>query len=169
MLILADYNGPYIIDRLNGPVVPKFNWVFDGPLQDLKLSKLEYLEETTGQVIEIMINAFKFKVPASWHILICDQETMLIDTIQISDCSRSSHQALLVCTVNSNLYYDEIKLIDFIELESLPHVSVAKGSMLLHPVGPAQDNKPEEIYSCIIGPYDIYKHIVGMSAKEVVL
>lgn len=169
MLILTEYNAPYVIWQLNAPVVPKFNWIFSGEIQDFKLSSISYLEETTGPAIEIMINKFKFKVPASWYILICDQDTMLVDTIQLSSCAGSTHQALLMCPTSSNLYLDDVKIVDFVPHDVSHHVSIAKGTLLCHPVGPVMDNKPDEIYSCLIGPYDMYKFIQGMTAKELIL
>ena len=169
ILIITEYNAPYIISQLNAPIVPKFNWIFSGEIQDFKLSQISYLEETTGPAIEVMINKYKFTIPASWQILIADQETMLVDTVPISNCSSAMHQALLMCPTTMSLYTDEVKIIDYVPESVQHHVSIAKGSMLCHPVGPVFDHKPEEVYCCMIGPHDIYKYIQGMTAKELIL
>jgi hypothetical protein len=169
VLILTEYNAPYIIWSLTAPCVPKYNWVLAGDIQDFRLSPISYLEETTGPAIEVMINKTRFRVPASWYILICDQETMLIDTIQIAALSGSTHQALLMCPTSSNLYLDEVKIVDYIPSDVSHHVSIAKGTMLCHPVGPVLDNKHEEVYSCLVGPYDMYKYLQNMTAKELIL
>jgi hypothetical protein len=169
MLILTEYNAPYIIWSMTAPCVAKYSWIFAGDIQDFRLSPISYLEETTGPVIEVMVNKFKFRIPASWYILICDQDTMLVDTIQVSAISGSTHQALLMSPTSSNLYLDEVKIIDYIPQDTSYHASIAKGTMLCHPVGPVMDNKQDVIYSCMIGPYDMYKYIQGMTAKELIL
>jgi hypothetical protein len=46
-----------------------------------------YLEETTGPALKIMINKYSFEIPASWNILVVDEETMR----RISTHLRSLH------------------------------------------------------------------------------
>lgn len=163
MQILTEYNAPYIISSVSAPVVPKFNWIFSGEMQDFKLEKITYLEETTGSAIEVMINQFRFIIPASWHIMICDDETSIVDTIPIANCSTSDFDALLMCSTSSTPVRDKIRVLDLHLNQSLAHVSIMKGTMLCHPIGPINDNRPNDIYNCMIGPYDIHKYISDVS------
>ena len=166
MQFLTDYNSSYIISNVISPVVPKFNWIFSGELQDFKLERITYLEETTGTAIEVMINKFRFLVPATWHIMICDDETSIVDSIPIANCSTSDFDALLMCPTSSTPVRDKIRVLDLHLNESLSHISVAKGTMLCHPVGPITDVRPNDIYSCMIGPYDIHKYISDISTTS---
>lgn len=165
MLIITEYNHPYQIADLTAPIVPKFNWIFSTELMDFSLSPIMYLEETTGAALKIMINKFAFEVPASWNILVVDETTMMVDTIPVADCSTKSYKAFLFCPTSMNLFLDDIKFIDFIPHTSLCHTSIPKNSMICHPVGP-NDKKEEEQLSCLLGPYDLWRLMQDITAKE---
>ncbi len=163
MQFLTEYNAPYLVTSVTGPVVPKYNWIFSGPDQDFKLEKFSYLEETTGPAIEVMINQFVFLIPASWYIMICDEETSIVDTVPIANCSTSNFDVLLMCPTSSTPVKAPIRILDIHLNQSLTHISISKGTMLCHPIGPISDIRPMDIYSCMIGPYDIYKFIADAS------
>ena len=165
MLVITEYNHPYSISDLTAPIVPKFNWIFSTELMDFSLSPIMYLEETTGAALKIMINKYAFEIPASWNILVVDEETMMIDTIPIADCSTKSYKAFLFCPTSMNLFLDDIKFIDLVPHVSLCHTSIPKNSMICHPVGP-NDQKESEQLSCLLGPYDLWRLLQNVSAKE---
>lgn len=165
MNILTEYNFPYMISDLGAPIVPKFNWIFSTDLMDFSLSPIMYLEETTGPALKIMINKTPLEIPASWNILVVDHETMMIDTIPIADCSTKSYKAFLFCPTSMNLFLDDIKFVDFIPHISLCHTSIPKNSMICHPVGP-NDKKDGEQLACLLGPYDLWRLLQNISAKE---
>jgi hypothetical protein len=165
LLIITEYNHPYIIADLTAPIVPKFNWIFSTELMDFVLSPIMYLEETTGPALKVMINKYAFDIPASWNIMVVDEETMMTDTIPIADCSTKSYKAFLFCPTSMNLFLDDIKFVDFVPHISLCHTSIPKNSMICHPVGP-NDNKEDQQLNCLLGPYDLWRLMQNITAKE---
>ena len=90
MLVLPDYGHPYIIDSVSGPVVPKYSWFYDVSLNDFVLRPIRLLEETIGTTVKVRINNFDFNVPASWNLLVVDEDTKLVDTVPITQCASSN-------------------------------------------------------------------------------
>lgn len=176
MLILPEYNHPYLIDDVSGPVVPRHNWVYDVSLNDFMLKPIRLLEETTGPTVKVQINGFEFNVPASWNILVVDEETKMVDTVQITQCSSSGYQAFLIHPDNHDYHVSPIVLLDLSMKDSCVHPMIPRMGMMLHPVGqiPAtqysrSNNRSELSYCCMLSPQDLGKHMHGMTAMEVVL
>lgn len=168
MLIFTDYHKPLIIDSLDTPLVTRHHWVLSGSMKDFKLSTIPYIEETKGPSIEVMVEGFSFIVPASWNILVVDDETTTIDTVPISNCSTGSHKVLLMSAVDSKIRKGNIKVLDLHPVYSCYHPMIAKGTMLCHPVGPEERRDGvENILNVMIGPHDLYsKYLKDMSAAE---
>jgi hypothetical protein len=168
MLIFTDYNKPLIIDSLDTPLVTRHHWVLSGSMKDFKLANIPYIEETRGPSIEIMVEGFKFVVPASWNILVVDQETMILDTVPVANCSTGSHRVLLFASYDTKVRSADISIIDLHPNFSCFHPMVGKGTMLCHPVGPeTRRDGVENILNVMIGPHDLYsKYIKDMSAAE---
>jgi hypothetical protein len=164
MIILPDYGFPYIVESAIAPMIPKHSWQFDAPLQDFMLKKIITLEETTGPVVKVRINAFDFLIPTSWNIMIVDDENLYVDVMPIIDAANNGFDAYLMCPSSSIFYKSKIEILDFIQQDVCAHPSIYKNCMMCHPVGPIKD--PSLIYSCLIGPQDIYKHIIGCSPTE---
>lgn len=178
MQILPDYGFPYIIDNVSGPVIPKYNWFYDSDLNDFVLRPIRLLEETTGPTVHVRINGLEFSVPASWNLLVVDEETKLIDTVQVTQCSSSNYLAFLTHPDHTDYALSKIILIDLVMKESCVHTLIPRSHMLLHPVGPI-DGSPDTIYtskkktelsySCLLTPQDLGKHMNGMTVMEIVL
>ncbi len=197
MQVLPEYNVPYIIDSLSAPLVIKRNWIFNAQYLDFMLSQIQYLEETTGAAIKIRINGSEFWVPASWYILVADTETAQIDTISIQDCTKKKHTAFSFSPDESNLRVLDIDIAgqgEHVRMESalsedgnlaleepsapsespvdpcrsLVHPMIAKGTALVHPVGPitTRNGKTHQL-SVIIGPHDLYKFIGNKIAGDI--
>ena len=165
MLFLADYGFPFIIDSVTGPVVPKHCWYYDAELNDFLLRPIRLLEETTGATVTVEINKFTFKVPASWNLLVVDEETKLVDTVQISNCTSSNYLAFLVYPDGKSTYdLSPVILKDLSMKEACVHVMIPRMHALLHPVGP-QPNGTKPL-SCLLSPQDLGKHMIGMTAME---
>lgn len=162
MMIFTDYNKPYIIETLTGPIVPSHYWVFSGEMVDFTLSPISYLEETTGPVIEFMIEGFTFFLPTSWHIMIMDEETCQIDTVPVSSCARSNYTAFLFSPNDTKIRMGEIRVVDYHKNMPLAHPMMEKGTMLCYPIGPEKSNKGEDNILCInAGPYDLTAKFLG--------
>lgn len=137
-------------------------------MKDFKLSNIPFFEETKGPSIELSIDGFKFIVPASWNILVVDDESMILDTVPITHCSTGSHKALLMSSTDSRIRKTDIIVTDFIPNYACYHPIVAKGTMLCHPVGPeARHDALENILAVMVGPHDLYtKYLKDVSAAE---
>lgn len=168
ILIYTDYHKPLIIDSLDTPLVTRHHWVLSGTMKDFKLANIPYIEETKGPSIEVMIEGFKFFIPASWNILIMDKETTVLDSVPIANCSTDSHLVLLFSSFDSKIRTAEISVTDLHPNYSCYHPMVGKGTMLCHPVGPEERRDGiENILNVMIGPHDLYsKYLKGISAAE---
>lgn len=161
MLILPDYNRPYIIESLTSPIVVKYNWMFSAPLCDFVLKPIHYLEETTGPAVRARINNFDFWVPASWYILVTDLDTYQLDLVPISSCAQVKHQALAFVVDELRPRVLDVTVLDY-RAEPTPviHPMIGKGLALVHPVGPSLDAKRVQL-SVVIGPHDLYRYLSG--------
>jgi hypothetical protein len=167
LLILPEWHRSYIISAVNQPIVPQFYWTFSGQLLDFKLTPLVYLEEAIGPTIKLSINDIEFDVPTSWHIMIVDPDTRLVDTIPVAQCAQDDYRCLLINAQNSKYKDGKISVIDLDPSEkSLVYPKISKGTMMLHPVG-LEDGDEENVLNVIIGPYDLYdKFLKNVSARE---
>jgi len=129
------------------------------------------LEETIGPTVVARINGFTFDIPASWNLLVVDEETRLVDTVQITQCSSSNYHAFLMHPDVSRYVLSPIVLVDLVMKKSCVHVMIPKMHMMLHPVGPIKDDlKGTSLsYSCLLTPQDLGKHMMGMTAMEVLI
>lgn len=130
--------------------------MFSGLLLDFTLSPILYLEENRGKHIDIMIEGTLIRLPATWYILASDPETMVLDTIQIADCSKKNFKALLMDTTTSKYKLADIKSIDLIEDESTVYPMMEKGNLLCYPIGPDVNKVNSSDSLCIaVGVYDL--------------
>lgn len=167
MLIMHEFNRPYKIDELSGTLAAKYFWSFSGSLQDFQLSPILYLEEQIGPVIEISVNSTTFFVPATWHILIVDPETTLVDTVQIAECAKNNFKAFVFSSKDSNFRIADIKLVDYFQEESSIYPLIPRECMMCHPIG-STNSDADNILNIVIGPNDLYKYgLENVSAKEI--
>ena len=176
MLALPEYGFPLIIDDVSGPIVPKHSWFYDVALNDFVLRPIHLLEETTGPTVKVRINGFDFLVPASWNLLVVDEETKMVDTVQITQCSSSNYLAFMMHPETHDYYMSPVILLDLMMKETCTYIMIPRQHMMLHPVGsiPAtrwdkHQARSDLSYCCLLSPQDLGKHMHGMTAMEVVL
>lgn len=175
MVILPDFGHPYILENVSGPVLPTHNWFYDAASNDFVLRPIRLLEESTGPTVRVTINGSTFNVPASWNILVVDEETKMVDTVQITQCSSSNYKAFLMHPDIQDYATSPVILEDLFMRESCVHVMIPKHAMMLHPVGQVtreQLNRGKTnnlSYSCMLSPQDVGKHMDQLSAMEIVL
>lgn len=167
MLILPEYNKPFLIESLTSPLIIKHNWIFNGSYVDFMLSPITYLEETTGAAIKIRVNGTEFWVPATWQILVTDQETYQLDTVSIQSCVSSSHVAFSFSPDEMRLRTLSVEAIDYVESMSLVHPMINKGTSLVHPVGPVTTNNKTIQLAIAIGPHDLYKFLADKVVGDI--
>lgn len=159
MLVLPDYNKPYLIDSLTAPVVIKHHWIFSAQMCDFTLAPIHYLEETTSAAVKVRINNSEFWIPASWNILVTDTETYQLDTVNIHSCANVKHLAFTFVPNELKLRTLDVMVLDYVESMSLVHPMVNKATALVHPVGPSEGFGTSRQLAVIIGPHDLYKHL----------
>jgi len=176
MVILPEYGFPLIIDNVSGPVVAKHSWFYDVSLNDFVLRPINLLEETVGPTVKVRINDFEFLVPASWNLLVVDEETKMVDTIPITQCSSSNYMAFMMHPETHDYYMSPVVLLDLMMHEECTYVMIPRQHMMLHPVGPipvsthAKYGPRNDLSYCVLlTPQDLGKHMHGMTAMEVVL
>lgn len=175
MKILPDFGHSYTLDNVSSPVIPTHNWFYSAEQNDFVLRPIRLLEETTGPTVKVQINGQTFFVPASWNLLVVDEETKLVDTVQITQCSSSNYKAFLMHPDVQDYATSPVVLLDLIMRESCVHVMIPKMSMMLHPVGKVtrdqlnRGKKSDLDYCCMLSPQDVGKHMDQVSAMEIVL
>lgn len=176
MVILPEFNHPYLIDNVSGPVVPKYSWFYDVSMNDFVLRPINLLEETYGPTVRVRINNFDFNIPVNWNLLIVDEETKMVDTVPISQCASSNYSALLMHPDTHDYHTSPVILLDLYPKETCTYVMIPRMHMTLHPVGQlAESNfsrnskKVDLSYCCLLTPQDLGKHMNHMSAMEIIL
>lgn len=167
MLILTDYNKPYMIENLLSPVVPKHYWIFSGQMQDFMLAPISYLEETSGPTLTIEVDGFKFNVPAHWNILIIDHETYQIDTVPIRSCSSHETYAFIMTPEDYGVNKKMITVCGYKNHEVLCHPLMAKGQALCHPIGEVTKRGKDLQLAVVITPHDLNKFIDGKAVGDI--
>lgn len=155
MLIFNEHNQPVIIDNINGPILSDYMWVLDFDLEggdmDYTLTKLLILEETHCASLKLMIDGFSFFVPASWNILVVDEETTELDAVQVAAVAGRKFNAVITGPTAGRINASEIVVVDYHPNFKNVGPCLKKHHMLCHPIGPnAWVN---------IAPSDSYKYL----------
>ena len=168
MKILPEYDFEYEITSLNSPVIPEYAWFYDSKLNDFLMRPITMLEETVGPTVTTKINNEIVKIPASWHILIVDDDTKTVDTVLITQCANSAFKAFAMHPRLNRYEPMSIQLLDIDYTGAVVHLTIPKANHICHPIGKtfASKNMPMNI---IIGPQDIGKNMVNMSAQELLM
>lgn len=160
MIVLPDYQSPYIINDYNSPILPKWFWALQAGLMDFTLAPLTFIEENTSSVLEVLIQGLKLYIPYSWHILIADMETSQLDWIPVSECIAVQHSAYLMSPADSTTRIAPIRVLDVIENQISYYPVMQKNCALCHPVSKeVNKNGVEAPLSIVIGPTDLSKYI----------
>lgn len=168
MLFLADYCHPFMLESVSGPVVPKHAWFYDVQVNDFILKPIMMLEETTGQTVRMRVNSFDFDVPASWFILVVDDDTKQVDTVSVTQCGSSTFKAFMMHPQLNRYELSPIQLLDLEPDGSVVHLLIPRQTLLCHPVGPSTSSGDLSL-SCLIGPQDVGRHMGDLSAQELLI
>jgi len=126
------------------------------------------LEETIGPTVKVRINAFDFFVPASWYILVADEDTKQVDTVPITQCSSSSFKAFMMHPQLNRYELSSIQLLDLDLQGVVVHLLIPRMTMICHPVGPTTSSK--DLSMCVlIGAQDIGRHMGDKYAQELLM
>jgi len=162
MLILPEFNKPYIIDGYTSPILPRYFWAFNAGLFDFTLAPLTFIEESISAVIEVVVNGLKLFIPYNWFIMICDPETNQLDWVQINECAVIECHAYLMSTSDSEIRTASIRVLDVNEENTSYYPILQKQCALCHPVSKEfTRNGVETPLSIVISPNDLSKWVTN--------
>jgi hypothetical protein len=168
MQCLPEYGFSYLLDDVAGPVVPKHAWYYDASVNDCMLKPIVMLEETTGPTVLVRINGLDFNVPASWYLLVVDEETKIVDTVSITQCSSSAYKAFLMHPTLNKYELASVQLLDLDLHGVCVHLTIPKQYLILHPTGPTAYSGDLPM-CCLLGPQDVGKLMGDLSAQEILI
>lgn len=165
--VLPDYGYAYALDDVSGVVIPKHAWFYDVQVNDFLLKPIHMLEETCGPTVTARINGALVDIPASWYILVVDEDTKTVDTVTIDRCAGAFRAYMMHPRINR---YEsaEVQLLDLKLQGAVVHMAIPRFTLVCHPVGVTGGSKDMPM-SVLIGPQDIGKHMANMSAQELLL
>lgn len=152
MLIFDENVKPIILESIYTPIVTDSYWVLDLNILDFKLSHLAILEQIDSPTFIVSIDGFDFPLPTTWNILVADEESMVLDVIQLREAAGKAFKALVYGPSHSIPKVSEIVIKSY--YPNFPNVgpSLNKHQMLCHPVAP-------ESWICISGSDTYNKYL----------
>lgn len=136
MMIFNDDNHPIIIDSIYTPVLSNFFWILDLEMMDYTITPLLTLEEIISPSMVLQIEGFTFNLPASWNILVVDNETSQLDLIESNQLAGKAFNAFTFGPHKWTHKNESIKVINFASSFIHTGPSLNKHQMLCHPIGP---------------------------------
>jgi hypothetical protein len=139
-MVVQDSDGlSLIINNINKPLRTNYIWILDLKMLDFTLSNIQVLEENTCSTLVLSINGAIIHVPAYWHLLIADIETLQLDVVPVSLLSNNTYHAFVYGQNMIKPEYHEIKVIDWIPEYVNIYPSFNRSSMLCHDLGNGQN------------------------------
>lgn len=154
MLILNEDYDTIILDSIYAPVLSDYFWCLDTTDQDFMLAPLQVLEEITAPTFTLDLGGFEFNVPASWNILVYDNETMQIDSVEIANAGGKDFRAFIYGPYEKQQQGLIIKTSHYVPVAKTVAPLLNKHQMLCHPITP-------EHWVCIT-PHDVQKHLKNL-------
>ena len=161
MIILPEFQKPYIIDSHNSPILPRYYWSFQAAnLFDFTLSALTFIEENTSTVLKVLIRGLECYIPYNWYIMIADAETSQLDWIPINECIPNVQHAYLMSPSDSKTRITPIQVLDVLENQISYYPVIQKTLAMCHPVTKEINRAGVEVpLSIVIGQNDLSKYI----------
>ena len=138
MLILDDDNKVLMLESIHVPTSASHFWVLDLQQLDYTLTPLEVLEELWCPSIVIEVEGYQFSVPASWNILVMDDDTSQLDVVAIKDLAGKPFNATVFDHQRNQAYGRRIRVMDYTSESHNVNPSLNRHCMLCHPIGPHQ-------------------------------
>jgi hypothetical protein len=152
---MTDYGKPYLIENINSPVIPSHHWTFNANLMDFMLQPLIYLEEASGPMYTIVVNDISISLPASWHIMVTDDENCVADCVSLNDCVKNNYHAVLFCIDDNKIRSKPITVTDFNKENTFTYPMLDKFSLTAYPVGMLRETTELKSISILCGPIDV--------------
>lgn len=166
-IVINEINKPYLIDSLTQPLPLRHHWIFDGHFLDFTLSEINYLEETVGPTITILVAECEIKVPGAWNILIVDRETSTVDVVPISKCAAMEYLAFVFSPEDGKLITEPIKVINWDEKDSCIFPAVGTGTAVVHSIAPGILHGKQINRGIVLSPHDLWRWIGGKTIGDI--
>ena len=161
MIILDEESKPLILESILTPTIAEHFWVLDLSIEDYTLTPLQVVEETVSPSLELMISGFRFVLPASWNILVCSDETMQLDVVEVAEVAGKEFQAFVFGHQHSRPITPTIIATDYHPNYTNVGPALSKHQMLCHPISPDSWIN--------VAPSDSYnKHLKGKVAGNII-
>jgi len=158
MLIFDNNNKAVLLDSIHTPTPSEFFWVLDFEMMDYTLTPLTGLEEMIVPVIEVMVNGFKFALPANWNMLVVDDDTYQLDVTEVSDLAGREFNAMIYGPDLTNGELAVITVTDYSPSFKIVGPSLNKHQMFCHPISPDRwvsvapsDSYNKYLKNCVMG------------------
>lgn len=136
MLIFDEKVQPVILENIYNPIITESFWVLDLNLLDFKLTPLQIIEQTDAPSLVVSIEGFDFVLPASWNILIVDDDSMVLDVVELSEAAGHAFKAMVYGPNLPMARISEISIKQYYPLYPNIGPSLNKHQMLCHPISP---------------------------------
>lgn len=136
MLIFDDKTNTIIIDDIYTPTLSDSFWVLDLELMDFTITPLLTLEEITSQSVKVLVNGYEFSLPTTWNILVIDNETSQLDSVEAGELAGSDFSVFSYGPNKWSFASKPIRVTDYRPSYSHIAPSLNKHQMLCHPIGP---------------------------------
>lgn len=161
MLMFNEDNDTVRLDSLTQPMLSEYFWVLDLPELDFMLTPLLSLEQTTGPALELMIGNYSHIIPTTWNLLICDEDTLQVDVIQVSELAGREMTAFSYGPRISYPQLPAVTAINYYSAATMISPQLTKQQMLCHPIN-------SSVWICI-SPTDGYnRHLKNLVAGNLI-
>ena len=161
MMIFDETSKPMLLDSILTPAPADHMWVLEFQLEDFMLAELAVLEETTSPSIELMIAGFRFVLPTTWNLLVCDPESMQLDVVEVASVAGKEFQAFVYGAECSMAHTLSVQATDYYPNYINVGPQLSKSQMLCHPISP-------DLW-INISPSDSYnKYLKGKVAGDII-
>lgn len=136
MLIFDENTRATILHNIATPSPVEYMWVLDLQMEDFCLASLDVLEETVSPAMQLMVGGFEFILPANWNILVCDDESMQLDVIELSAVAGKEFRAFVYGSNFSIPVTLPIYVTNYYPSWVNVGPALSKSQMLCHPIAP---------------------------------
>jgi len=136
MLVFDNNNEALILESIHTPTVTDHIWVLDLEMSDFTLAPLFVLEEIVGPAIEVRVLGFTFALPPKWNILVVDDETSLLDVVEVKEIAGKEFKAFVYGPNFGRSVSAVITANDLLPMHCAVGPSLNKHQMMCHPISP---------------------------------
>ena len=138
MIIVNENNQSVMLHNVCTPLPSTHFWVLDLVMMDFTLSPLAMMEEQWCKCVALEVEGFCFSVPATWHVLISEGETSILDVIEAEKLSNHNFDVVVYDNEKSFGHCSRVRIIDSSPEECVVYPSLNRHHMMCHPISPTR-------------------------------